>query len=88
MNRYDEEEYDHEVSAWTVGQLRAALADLDEDVPLRVEVAEEPGGSLVDLQVVIGASFVAQQPQDDAANAGEFAISCEFPPGTYLRQRR
>lgn len=33
MNRYDEEEYRHEVTAWTVGRLRAALAAISCEFP-------------------------------------------------------
>ena len=34
----------HEVSAWTVGQLRKALADFPDDMAIRVAPLEEPGG--------------------------------------------
>ncbi len=45
----------HEVTAWTVGQLRKALADFPDDVPVRVAPLEEPGGDLeAPLQVVTG----------------------------------
>lgn len=43
----------HEVSAWTVGQLRKALADFPDDMTVRVAPLEEPGGDLeAPLQVV------------------------------------
>jgi hypothetical protein len=46
----------HEVSAWTVGQLRKALADFPDDMPVRVAPLEEPGGELeAPLQVVTNA---------------------------------
>ena len=45
----------HEVSDWTVGELRKALADFPDDMPVRVAPLEEPGGDLeAPLQVVTG----------------------------------
>ena len=45
----------HEVSAWTVGELRKALADFSDDMPVRVAPLEDPGGDLeAPLQVVTG----------------------------------
>lgn len=51
----DEEEFDHQVTPWTVGQLRAASAGLPDDFPVSVLVAQEPGGEFADVQVVISA---------------------------------
>jgi hypothetical protein len=57
---YDDEElFDHQVTAWTVGQLRAALDGLPDDVPVRVIPADEPGSDVAgDDQVVISAAPV------------------------------
>lgn len=86
----DEELYRHEVRPWTVGQLRAELAGLPEDLPLIVHVAEEPGGDLVGAQVIVSAGFAVI---DWGGQRGEevdrqFTIGCEFPAGEYIRRRR
>jgi Family of unknown function (DUF6225) len=53
----DEELFDHQVTPWTVGQLRAALEGVPDDLPVRVITAEEPGSDLAgDEQVVTGAA--------------------------------
>ena len=52
-----EEEFDHQVSAWTVGQLRAAIGQLPDDLPITVITAEAPGSDVAgDEQVVISAA--------------------------------
>jgi Family of unknown function (DUF6225) len=51
----DEELFDHQVTPWTAGQLRAALEGVPDDMPVRVWVAEDPGGDTVDEQVVVSA---------------------------------
>ena len=86
---FDDEtvEYDHQVTPWTVGQLRAALDGLPEDLPLEVMVAEEPGGDFAERQVVIDAGFGHGTDVDGEEFVGrEFQISCEFPSGTYVRR--
>ena len=50
-------DFEHTVQAWTVGQLRDALAGLPDDLPIIVDVAEEPGGDTVQEQVVVHAGF-------------------------------
>jgi hypothetical protein len=50
-------DFEHAVQAWTVGQLRDALAGLPDDLPIIVDVAEEPGDDTVQEQVVIDAGF-------------------------------
>lgn len=95
---YDDEElFDHQVSAWTVGQLRAALAGLPDDLPVSVLVSEEPGGEFADEQVVISAAPWARVNNATAEDvrrklaSGElqpdhFEISVEFPSGQYYRR--
>jgi hypothetical protein len=52
-----EELFDHQVTAWTVGQLRTALDGVPDDLPVRIITAEEPGGKLAGPdQVMIGAA--------------------------------
>jgi hypothetical protein len=54
---YDGEElFDHQVTAWTVGQLRQAMYGLPDDLPVSVLDSQEPGGEFADEQVVIGAA--------------------------------
>jgi hypothetical protein len=79
---HDEEQYRHDVTPWTVGQLRAAMADLPDDLPIEVAVAEQPGGVFVNLQVVIDAAA-----NHDKDSKSEFTIACEYPSGTYIRPR-
>jgi hypothetical protein len=90
----------HEVSAWTVGQLRKALADLPDDMAVRVAPLEEPGGELeAPLQVVIstevrdfadappGAPWPAGQRDNRRENdSGAYlTLECDFPSGEYSR---
>lgn len=55
MPDQDEEEFDHQVTAWTVSQLRDALAGVSGDLPVTVQAAEEPGGEFASEQVIVGA---------------------------------
>ena len=82
----DEEMFDHQVSAWTVGQLRAALADMPDDFPVLVFTAEEPGGrDLAPEQVVIHAAPWAHNGLG-SGTPDFFEIGCEFPSGQYIRR--
>lgn len=52
----DEEEFDHQVTPWTAGQLRKALGAVPDDWPVLVYPAEEPGGEMLgEQQVVVSA---------------------------------
>jgi hypothetical protein len=83
----------HEVSDWTVGQLRKALANFPEDMPVRVAPLEEPGGDLeAPLQVVTGTevrTFAAGDgaggPLDESPGAVEeyVTLECDYPSGEY-----
>ena len=55
---YDDEElFDHQVTAWTVGDLRKALEGVPDDFSVIVVTADEPGGEFVgDEQVIISAA--------------------------------
>ena len=85
----------HEVSAWTVGELRKALADFPDDMPVRVAPLEDPGGDLeAPLQVVTGTEV---RPFAGAAGNGgpmngdrgdgvsdEYVtLECDYPSGEY-----
>ncbi len=84
----------HEVSAWTVGQLRKALADFPDDMPVRVAPLEEPGGDLeAPLQVVTGTEVRAfeetggQPVRGGEDQAGDYVtLECDYPSGEYARQ--
>lgn len=79
---------DHVADAWNVGRLRAALVGLPDDLPIIVDVAEEPGGDLVDEQVIIQVGFGHGVAGDGSEFIGrELRIGCEFPTGTYERRK-
>lgn len=79
---------DHVADAWTVDRLRAALVGLPDDLPIIVDVAEEPGGDLVDEQVIIHVGFGHGVAGDGSEFIGrELRIGCEFPTGTYERRQ-
>ncbi len=86
----EEELVRHEVRPWTVGQLRAALQGLPDELPLVVQLAEEPGGDLVAEQVVTDAGFGTIDWGDDRGEDVDrrFAICCDFPTGEYYRPVR
>jgi len=83
----------HEVGAWTVGQLRKALADFPDDMPVRVAPLEEPGSDLeAPLQVVTGTEvrpFAAgdgagEPPGGDQGVPEEYVtLECDYPSGEY-----
>ncbi|KRE61797.1 hypothetical protein ASG92_20680 [Arthrobacter sp. Soil736] len=82
-------EFEHAVRAWTVGELREALEGLPDDLPIIVDVAEEPGGDTVQEQVVIEAGFGhGVDGRGEPFVGRELRIACEFPSGTYLRRDR
>lgn len=80
--------FEHVAEAWTVGRLREALEGLPDDLPVIVDVAEEPGGDLVDEQVIINVGFGHGVAGDGSEFIGrELRIGCEFPTGTYHRRQ-
>jgi hypothetical protein len=81
----------HEASAWTVGQLRKALADFPDDMPVRVAPLEEPGGDLeAPLQVVTNTGIRVPGVEgtgQDAELAGDYVtLECDYPSGEYAPQ--
>jgi hypothetical protein len=86
----------HEVSAWTVGQLRKALAGFPDDMPVRVAPLEEPGGELeAPLQVVTSAEVrafadasgdVRPAPPGGELSGDYVTLECDFPSGEYYRE--
>jgi hypothetical protein len=87
--------FKHEVSAWTVGQLRKALADFPDDMAVRVAPLEEPGGDLeAPLQVVTSTEVreFADAPgggrpsgPGEAESGAYVTLECDFPSGEYSR---
>ena len=87
----DEDLFDHQVTAWTAGELRSALDGVPDDTPVRVVPADEPGSDLAgDEQVVISAGpWTAEGvPPSETVLPDHFEISCEFPSGQYYRRGR
>lgn len=78
-------EIDHVAVAWTVGELRQALAEIPDDMPLVAWVSDVPGHNrFVSEQVVVGAGFA----QVDEGNGyredrSEFGIELDWPTGRY-----
>jgi hypothetical protein len=81
----DDEEFDHQITPWTAGQLRKALEGVPDDFVIRVWIAEDPGGDTVDEQAVIEAG--PWSSHGEGAPPDYFAIGCEFPSGRYYRRR-
>lgn len=84
----DDELFTHQVTAWTLGDLRRAVKaaeGLPDSFPVTVVPAEEPGGDAGEEQVIISAG-----PWGGAEGAApdHFEIGCEFPAGEYYRRRR
>lgn len=69
--------------AWTVGQLKAALATIADDTPLVVNAANPSEPNVADEQAVVGAGFGAVDwgdgygPEPDTV----FGLDCEIPEG-------
>jgi len=69
---------------WTVGQLRAELVGLPDDMPVVVYVHDRPGGDVAVRQVLVGAGFGAGVDAGEALFVdGEFALSAEYQQDTY-----
>jgi Family of unknown function (DUF6225) len=75
-------------AAWTVGQLRAALAAIPDDTPLVVNAADPSDPNTADEQVIVGAGFGRIDWGDGYGLETDtvFALSCEIPEGE-LRTR-
>lgn len=82
----NDETFEHVVEAWNVGKIRVALEGLPDDLPVVVGVAEEPGGDLVDVQVVVDVGFgIGADARREEFVDRTVWIGCEFPSGTYHR---
>ena len=88
----DEDLFDHQVTAWTAGELRRALDGVPDDTPVRVVPADEPGerfrGRRAGSDVSAGPWTAEGIPPSETVPADHIEISCEFPSGQYYRRRR
>jgi Family of unknown function (DUF6225) len=68
-------------AAWTVGQLRAALAGVPDDTPLVVNAVDARLPECADEQVVVGAGFGTVNWGDGygAERSDLFGLDCEIP---------
>jgi len=75
-------------AAWTVGQLRAALAGLPDDTPLVVNAAGTGDPNVADEQVIVGAGFGSVNWGDGYGVERDtlFGLDCEMPE-ELLRKR-
>lgn len=79
-------EYEHTVTAWTVGDLRQALQPAPADMPLLAVTAEKAGGDIEgETQVVKGTHFSEPGWKADAGKK-RFTLLLDFPSGTYNRR--
>jgi len=68
-------------AAWTVGQLKAALAEIPDDTPLVVNAVDTSDPNVADEQVIVCAGFGMVDwgdgygPERDAI----FGLECEIP---------
>lgn len=82
-----EEEFQHTIEMWTVGDLKKALADIEDDTKLIFSPAEEPGSDLTGPEQVAFSAGVSEFYNSHTREAyPAFEVSLEFPPGTYYRR--
>jgi hypothetical protein len=65
-------------SQWTVGQLRAELVGLPDDVPVFVYVQEHVGLTVTIRQVLTGAGFGPDVDPEDMLLTGEFPLTARY----------
>jgi hypothetical protein len=68
-------------AAWTVRQLKAALAPIPDDTPLKVNVADPDDPGTSDEQVIVSAGFGTVDWGDGYGFQADttFALNCEWP---------
>jgi hypothetical protein len=68
-------------AAWTVGQLRAALAAIPDDTPLVVNAVDTSAPDFADEQVLVGAGFGTVNWGDGYGPEPDtfFGLDCEMP---------
>ncbi|SEL26152.1 DUF6225 family protein [Streptacidiphilus jiangxiensis] len=91
-NLDDYERYEHTVPEWTVGELRAALADLPDDVPVRIAVPQEltsrgPDDERDARYVITGTSKADPNFETLIGEVDDVLILItDYPSDTYVRR--
>jgi hypothetical protein len=91
-NLHDFEPYEHSVPQWTVGELRQALADLPDALPVRVAVPQVPTTLRPDEDqdaryVVTGTSNAAPRYDTLLRDCDEVLILlADYPSAAYMRR--
>ena len=75
----------HNARQWTVGQLRAELVGLSDDIPVAVYVAEKAGGEFTVRQVLVGAGYGEGIYASEAPLDSEFVLSADYPASRHNR---
>ena len=78
-------EYEHTVTAWTVGDLRQALQPVPADMPLHAVTAEKAGGDIEGETQVVTSTFFSESGLKVDAGKQRFTLLLDFPSGTYNR---
>lgn len=76
----------HEVEPWTVGKLRAALADLPDDLPIELDIPEDITQQFSQRYVVTGAGFGKVDWGDGKGmqpDRSHLELTGDFPSGEY-----
>ncbi len=77
--------YEHETANLTVGQLRAALAGIPDDLPVTVWAVDKPGGDFAEELVLCSAVRATGTDDDHEVALPEFILEADFPTGSYYR---
>ena len=77
----------HEVEAWTVGKLRESLASVPDDLPILVQVSDEPLGTRSTAYVAIAATTDTGLISK-GVRGERYVLACSRPSGAYLRPKR
>ena len=90
MPLYDEIRYQHTPPPpLTVGQLRYLLGRFPADIPVRVEIAEEPGSRFAHDQFTVSGAEHPSVFADGVESKPDLCVlSADFPAGEYFPARR
>ncbi|GAB1646855.1 DUF6225 family protein [Krasilnikovia sp. MM14-A1259] len=81
-------EFEHTVTAWTVGDLRTALLPPPADMPVWAITAEEPGGEVEGETQIVKGTFLSASPVVADEGKNRLVLLLDFPTGTYQRRIR
>ncbi|MFE6126763.1 DUF6225 family protein [Streptomyces sp. NPDC056437] len=86
------ETYEHKPAVWTAKRLREALAELPDDAPIHIGVAEKPGDFdgfggyvLVDAEHVTNQWPATQWEPERSETEKALTLFADFQPGEYDR---